>query len=194
MSEHRLLLLCKPTDRYACRRSVSFLPLKETGMNKITRTFAVAALFGVLGAAPAFAAEVNRGRETSDSTERSPGEGVPGKVPDCNPNASNCDTLMQLSPLHQDQTSANPNGAGIPANQQPPAIDAAVSRKRLSPGIDAKGDVTSGTSPASESRSGSFAPTQNGSGNGTSSTGTTGGNATGSGSGTRSAGAGGGGR
>lgn len=165
-------------------------------MNKIISTFAAVALVGVVGAAPAFAAEVNQGRETSDSTERSPGEGVPGRVSNCNPSASNCDTSIQLSPPNQDQTLINPNRAEIPAKQLSPAIDANKSGKQLSPAIDEKGDVTGDTATGCERRSGSVGPTQNGSGNGgnsTTSKRTTGGGAAG-GSGAGSASAGGGGR
>lgn len=80
-------------------------------------------LVSVVYATPIFAADADQ--DGDDSTESSPGEGAPGKVANCNPNASNCDESSARSNSNdQGQVPSTFNDAARPSADAPQNIDA----------------------------------------------------------------------
>lgn len=149
------------------------------------------ALLATLAGGTALAAEDTSGVDAMDNVETSPGDTRPGRVPDCNPAASNCDrnpdsSMPQVAPS-ADVDDARDGGDLDP----PPGSDAArndrrpasVGRGNAAAGGGTGGDVNSGTNGGNAAGGGADAGRGEAgtNGAGTSGTGSAGGGAAGGG-------------
>ncbi|MBX9605981.1 MAG: hypothetical protein K2Y51_07135, partial [Gammaproteobacteria bacterium] len=111
-------------------------------------------LLAALGSGGALAAEDTRGTDALDNIETSPGDTRPGRVPNCNPAASNCDRnpnsiTPQIAPPADVGDARDDDGLRAPPGNDAARIHrrpASVGRSDAAARGGTGGDVDSGTS------------------------------------------------